>query len=86
MVDQNVSDAAATGSRLGMLLAMQTRLAGAIDDPATHPRDLAALTRRLLEITKEIETVEASVADEREKQSREEEARNGSAAFDPASI
>lgn len=86
MTEQNVSEAAASGSHLGMLLAMQTRLAGAIDDPTTHPRDLAALTRRLLEITKEIETVEAAEAEEREKAEREEEARSGSAAFDPSAI
>ncbi|WP_347031734.1 hypothetical protein [Brevibacterium paucivorans] len=53
-----VSAATRRGDRLGELLAMRKRLAKVIDDDSTSPRDLAALTRRLMEISREIEAEE----------------------------
>lgn len=38
---------------------MRARVASAVEDPNTPPRDLAALTRRLLEIANEIAAIEA---------------------------
>lgn len=55
----SVTDAAAEGSRLELLVAMRARVASAVEDPNTPPRDLAALTRRLLEIANEIAAIEA---------------------------
>lgn len=55
----SVSEAAAEGSRLELLVAMRARVAAAVEDANTPPRDLAALTRRLLEIANEIATIEA---------------------------
>lgn len=37
---------------------MRRRIARALDDPNTAARDLAALSRRQLEISKEIEAIE----------------------------
>lgn len=44
---------------LGLLKRTLTRLESAVFDPDTPPRDLAALTRRLLEVSREIERLEA---------------------------
>jgi len=55
----SVTEAASEGSRLDLLVAMRARVASAVEDPNTPPRDLAALTRRLLEIANEIAAIEA---------------------------
>lgn len=52
-----ILEAAERGSRLEELRAMRRRLAKALDDPNTPARDLAALSRRQLEIGKEIEAI-----------------------------
>ncbi|QFG11428.1 terminase small subunit [Mycobacterium phage Ekdilam] len=44
--------------RLGLLRRMHARVEEAVFNPETPPRDLAALTRRLMEISKEIESIE----------------------------
>ncbi|WP_457095223.1 hypothetical protein [Mycobacteroides abscessus] len=38
---------------------MRDRIAQTVDDPDTSPRDLAALTRRLMDIAGEIEAIDA---------------------------
>lgn len=55
-----VRAAADTGQRRELLIALRARIAGDIDNPNTPPRDLAALSRRLLEIAKEIEALDAA--------------------------
>lgn len=50
-----VLQATETGQRIDILNTLRTRIAKAIDDPKTPPRDLAALSNRLLDIDKEIE-------------------------------
>jgi hypothetical protein len=55
----SVTEAASQGSRLDLLVAMRSRVATAVEDPDTPARDLAALTRRLLEIANEIAAIEA---------------------------
>jgi hypothetical protein len=57
----SVSEAASDGSRLDLLIAMRARVAAAVEDPNTPPRDLAALTRRLMEISNEIASIEAQL-------------------------
>jgi hypothetical protein len=52
---------------------MRSRVATAVEDPNTPARDLAALTRRLMEIAKDIEAMDARDKDE---------AKGGSAAAD----
>lgn len=58
-VIKSIIEAAEDGDQLELLYAMRTRVAKAVQDPNCPPRDLAALTRRLQEIGKEIEAIEA---------------------------
>lgn len=60
----SVTKAAAEGSHLELLEAMRDRVAKTVEDVNTPARDLAALTRRLMEITKEIEAIEAALKQE----------------------
>lgn len=59
-----VDVAAAEGSELELLIAMRDRVATAVADPNCPPRDLAALTRRLREIAKDIEALLARAREE----------------------
>jgi hypothetical protein len=43
-----------------LLLALEVRLAAALEDPACHPTALAALSRRLVEVGKEIAAFDAA--------------------------
>lgn len=54
---KTILEAAELGSRIEELRAMRRRIARALDDPNTPARDLAALSRRQLEIGKEIEAI-----------------------------
>lgn len=54
---KTILEAAEGGIRLDELKAMRRRIARALDDPNTPARDLAALSRRQLEIGKEIEAI-----------------------------
>lgn len=60
-----ILQAAEKGSRLDELQAMRRRLAKALDDPNTPARDLAALSRRQLEIGREIEAIEVAEDEDR---------------------
>lgn len=55
----SIRKAAASGSMLLLLVAMRDRIAADIDG-GIPARDLASLTRRLLEITREIESIHAA--------------------------
>lgn len=55
---KGVIEAAAKGTHRELLVAMRDRIARAVADPKCPPRDLAALTRRLHEIAKEIEVID----------------------------
>lgn len=54
---KSILAAAETGSRLEELRAMRRRIARAMDDVNTPARDLAALSRRQLEIGREVEAI-----------------------------
>lgn len=54
-----VDEAAATGDHRKLLVALRERIATTIADPGCPPRDLAALSRRLQEIAKELDQIEA---------------------------
>jgi hypothetical protein len=54
-----VASAAATGSHRDLLVSMRDLIAKQLDE-GVPPRDLASLTKRLLEIRKEIEGVDAA--------------------------
>ena len=61
---KSVTKAASEGSRRDLLVAMRSRVATAVEDPNTPARDLAALTRRLMEIAKDIEAIDAALKQE----------------------
>jgi len=56
---KTVSEAARTGTVRELLEATRDRIAVAVENPNTPARDLAALTKRLLETVREIEALDA---------------------------
>ena len=59
---KTVAQAAESGDRRALLVSMRDRIAKAVSDPDCPPRDLAALTRRLQDIAREIDLLEMSGA------------------------
>lgn len=57
---KTILEAAEAGSRIEELRAMRRRIAKALDDPNTAARDLAALSRRQIEIGRDIEAIVVS--------------------------
>lgn len=76
---KTVTAAAADGSRRELLVAMRARVATAVEDPNTPARDLAALTRRLLEIAKEIEAIDVAAEETGDAQPAADEQWDSSA-------
>jgi len=60
----SVEEAAATGDQRDLLLALRKRVATTVNDPNCPPRDLAALSRRLQELGREIEALDAKAKQE----------------------
>lgn len=58
----SVSKAAEEGSTRDLLVAMRHRIAKAVEDPKTPARDLAALTKRLVEVVRDIDAIDAREA------------------------
>lgn len=54
-----VAEAADKGSTRDLLVAMRARIAEAVGDADTPARDLAALTKRLVEVVRDIEAIDA---------------------------
>lgn len=59
-----VAQAAATGDHRALLVAMRERIAQTVSNAECPPRDLAALTRRLQDIAKEIESIDLRAKEE----------------------
>jgi len=59
-----VEQAAATGDHRALLVAMRERIARTVSDPDCPPRDLAALSRRLQDVAKEIEQLDLRAKEE----------------------
>jgi hypothetical protein len=59
-----VTEAAESGSVREQLVALRERLAKTVEDPNCPPRDLASLSRRLMELTKEIAAIDARSSEE----------------------
>lgn len=55
----NIADAAANGTERDLLVAMRDQIAANLDE-GVPPRDLASLTKRLMEITREIKAIDAA--------------------------
>lgn len=60
----SVQQAAATGDHRALLVSMRERIARTVSDPDCPPRDLASLTRRLQDISKEIEALDLRAKEE----------------------
>lgn len=56
---KTVTEAAASGNPRDLLVATRDRIAVAVENPNTPARDLAALTKRLMETVREIEAIDA---------------------------
>lgn len=78
---KTAAQAAEDGDTRAMLVAAQARIAAAVDNPNTPPRDLAALTKRLFEVGRDIEAFDA-----RAQQEASESADPGDAPFDASAI
>lgn len=61
---KTVSAAARSGTHRELLEALRTRIAKSVEDVNLPARDLAALSRRLLEIAKEIEAIDQAENDD----------------------
>ena len=61
---KSVFEAAESGDRVQELVAMRRVIARAIDNENTSPRDLAALSRRQIEISKEIDALKRQKSEE----------------------
>ena len=61
---KTVTQAASAGTTRELLVAMRDRTATAVEDPNTAARDLAALTKRLMEIVRDIEAIDARAVED----------------------
>lgn len=61
---KTVTQAATSGTTRELLIATRDRIAVAVENPNTPARDLAALTKRLMETVREIEAIDARAAEE----------------------
>ncbi len=59
-----ITEAAASGTMREQLVALRERIAKTVEDVNCPPRDLAALSRRLMEITKEIDSIDSRAREE----------------------
>jgi ribosome-binding protein aMBF1 (putative translation factor) len=56
---KSITEAADKGTTRELLVAMRARIAKAVEDANTPARDLAALTKRLVEVVRDIEAIDA---------------------------
>lgn len=61
---KTVTEAAARGTTRELLVATRDRIATAVENPNTLARDLASLTKRLMETVREIEAIDARESQE----------------------
>ena len=59
VIPKTISQAADTGTTRELMVAMRTRIASAVEDANTPARDLAALSKRLIEVVHDIEAIDA---------------------------
>ena len=70
---KTVSQAAESGTTRELLVAMRDRIARAVENPNTAARDLAALTKRLVEVVRDIEAIDAREESDGESGATEDE-------------
>lgn len=78
---KSVTAAAANGTTRELLAAMRQRIAIAVENPNTPARDLAALTKRLVEVVKEIDAIDVA-----SKKESEENGTSADEAFDSSAV
>lgn len=78
---KTITEAATAGDHRELLVAMRDRIAKTVEDPACPPRDLASLSRRLMEIAKDIEALDLAA-----KQEGKRAGNVSDEAFDAAAI
>lgn len=78
---RTIHDAADKGSARDLLVQMRNRIAKTLDEPNCPARDQASLSRRLLEIRKEIEAIDAAA-----KQEADESGEVPDEAFDATAV
>ena len=78
---KSITEAADKGTTRELLAAMRARIAKAVEDPNTPARDLAALTKRLVEVVRDIEAIDAR---EQQEATKRDDARDE--AFDASAI
>ena len=61
---KTVTEAASGGTTRELLVATRDRIAVSVEDPNTAARDLAALTKRLMETVRDIEAIDARESQE----------------------
>ena len=61
---KTVTQAAKSGDQKQLLIALRDRIAKTVEDPETPARDLAALSRRLMEISKDLRGIEMQEAED----------------------
>lgn len=64
---KSITQAADEGTTRELLVAMRTRIAKAVENENTPARDLAALTKRLVEVVRDIEAIDARASQEATK-------------------
>lgn len=77
-----VTTAASRGTMRDLLVTMRDRVAKGVEDENTPARDLAALTKRLMEIVRDIEAIDARAKQEADEDASE--AQDGE--FNAASV
>jgi hypothetical protein len=78
---KSVTEAAQAGTTRELLVATRDRIARAVEDPNTAARDLAALTKRLMETVREIEAIDA-----RDEQEADEHVEVSDGEFDASAV
>lgn len=73
-----IVEAADQGTARDLLVAMRNRIAKTLDEPNCPARDQASLSRRLLEIRKEIEAIDATAKREADEDAEVEDESFGS--------
>ena len=83
---KSVTVAASRGTKRELLVALRNRLAKQVESENTTARDLAALSKRLMEIVRDIEMIDAEAADELDEDEARTNADSGDSSFDPSTL
>lgn len=78
---KTVTEAASSGTTRELLVATRDRIAVSVEDPNTAARDLAALTKRLMETVRDIEAIDA-----RSSQEADPDAEVSDGTFDASAV